>query len=98
MSQGPIPEPPSIGEIYYFDLDKPPLTQGDYKIEMKQEFPPDIDTISTGMNQFEYLNKFFTVKRARGGSIDPLTIHARFLQNEQNVKLGLHIAKNCFPK
>ena len=57
MSQGPIPEPPSIGEIRYFDSIKPPLTQGDYRIEMKQEFPPDIDTISTGMNQFEYLNK-----------------------------------------
>ena len=37
MSQGPIPEPPSIGEIRYFDSIKPPLTQGDYRIEMKQE-------------------------------------------------------------
>ena len=40
MSQGPITEPPSIGEIRYFDSIKPPLTQGGYKIEMKQKFPP----------------------------------------------------------
>ena len=96
MSQGPIPEPPSIGEIRYFDSIKPPLTQGDYKIEMKQEFPPDIDTISTGMNQFEYLNKFFTVNGSRW-SIDPLTIHARFPpKNEQNVKLDCTLPKIVF--
>ena len=96
MTQGPIPQPPPIGEIRFFDSIRPPLSQGDYRMRMMQTFPQIVDTNDTGMNSSEQLDKYFTVNGSRW-SIDPLTIHARFPpKNEQNVKLDLTLPKIVF--
>ncbi len=96
MTQDPIPQPPPIGEIRFFDSIRPPLSQGDYKMRMKQTFPQTVQNNATGMNSSEQLDKFFTVNGSRW-SIDPLTVHARFPpKNEQNVKLDLTLPKIVF--
>lgn len=96
MTQDPIPQPPPIGEIRFFDSIRPPLSQGDYKMRMKQTFPQTVQNNATGMNSSEQLDKFFTVNGSRW-SIDSLTVHARFPpKNEQNVKLDLTLPKIVF--
>ena len=96
MAQDPIPQPPPVGEIRFFDSIRPPLSQGDYKMRMMQTFPQIVDNNETGMNSSEQLDKFFTVNGSRW-SIDPLTVHSRFPpKNEQNVKLDLTLPKIVF--
>ena len=96
MTQDPIPQPPPVGEIRFFDSIRPPLSQGDYRMTMKQTFPQIVDNNDTGMNTYEQLDKFFTVNGSRW-SIDPLTVHSRFPpKNEQNVKLDLTLPKIVF--
>lgn len=96
MPQDPIPQPPPVGEIRFFDSIRPPLSQGDYKMRMMQTFPQIVDNNETGMNSSEQLDKFFTVNGSRW-SIDPLTVHSRFPpKNEQNVKLDLTLPKIVF--
>ncbi len=96
MTQDPIPQPPPVGEIRFFDSIRPPLSQGDYKMRMMQTFPQIVDNNETGMNTSEQLDKFFTVNGSRW-SIDPLTVHSRFPpKNEQNVKLDLTLPKIVF--
>ena len=96
MTQDPIPQPPPVGEIRFFDSIRPPLSQGDYKMRMMQTFPQIVDNNETGMNSSEQLDKFFTVNGSRW-SIDPLTVHSRFPpKNEQNVKLDLTLPKIVF--
>lgn len=96
MPQEPIPQPPPVGEIRFFDSIRPPLSQGDYKMRMMQTFPQIVDNNETGMNSSEQLDKFFTVNGSRW-SIDPLTVHSRFPpKNEQNVKLDLTLPKIVF--
>ena len=96
MTQDPIPQPPPVGEIRFFDSIRPPLSQGGYRMRMKQTFPQIVDNNETGMNTSEQLDKYFTVNGSRW-SIDPLTIHSRFPpKNEQNVKLDLTLPKIVF--
>ena len=96
MTQEPIPQPPPVGEIRFFDSIRPPLSQGDYKMRMMQTFPQIVDNNETGMNSSEQIDKFFTVNGSRW-SIDPLTVHSRFPpKNEQNVKLDLTLPKIVF--
>jgi len=96
MTQDPIPQPPPVGEIRFFDSIRPPLSQGGYRMRMKQTFPQIVDNNETGMNSSEQLDKFFTVNGSRW-SIDPLTVHSRFPpKNEQNVKLDLTLPKIVF--
>ena len=96
MTQNPIPEPPPVGEIRFFDSIRPPLSQGDYKMHMQQTFPEVVDTNPTGMEALEQQNKYFTVNGSKW-SIDPLTVHSRYPpKNEQNVKLDLTLPKIVF--
>ncbi len=96
MTQEPIPQPPPIGEIRFFDSIRPPLSQGDYRMEMKQSFPEKVGITPTGMNPSEQQYKFFTVNGSRW-SIDPLTVHSRYPpKNEQNVILDLTLPKIVF--
>ncbi len=96
MAQNPIPEPPPVGEIRFFDSIRPPLSQGDYKMHMQQTFPEVVDTNPTGMEALEQQNKYFTVNGSKW-SIDPLTVHSRYPpKNEQNVKLDLTLPKIVF--
>ena len=96
MTQNPIPEPPPVGEIRFFDSIRPPLSQGDYKMHLKQTFPEVVDTNPTGMDALEQQNKYFTINGSKW-SIDPLTVHSRYPpKNEQNVKLDLTLPKIVF--
>ena len=96
MTQPPIPEYPSIGVVRIFDSIQPPLSQGEYKIEMKQTFPQAVDGRATQMPTSSIQNKYVKVDGSRW-SIDPLTIHSRSPpKNEQDVKLDYTLPKIVF--
>ena len=96
MSQQPIPEYPPVGVIRLFDSIQPPLSQGEYKIQMKQTFPQQVDGKSTDMPTNSIQNKYIKVDGSRW-SIDPLTVHSRSPpKNEQGVKLDYTLPKIVF--
>tara|TARA_Y100000766_G_scaffold89643_1_gene76116 strand:- start:678 stop:2399 length:1722 start_codon:yes stop_codon:yes gene_type:complete len=96
MSQQPIPEYPPVGVIRLFDSIQPPLSQGEYKIQMKQTFPQQVDGKSTDMPTNSVQNKYIKVDGSRW-SIDPLTVHSRSPpKNEQGVKLDYTLPKIVF--
>ena len=96
MTQQPIPEYPPVGVIRLFDSIQPPLSQGEYRIEMKQTFPQQVDGKSTDMPTNSIENKFVKVDGSRW-SIDPLKIHSRSPpKNEQGVKIDYSLPKIVF--
>ena len=74
MTQPPIPEYPSIGVVRIFDSIQPPLSQGEYKIEMKQTFPQAVDGRATQMPTSSIQNKYVKVDGSRSVSYTHLTL------------------------
>ena len=93
-----IPAAPSSGYIRYFDSIRPPLKQGDYEIQLAQNFSErgEGDAPDTTLMSDQFAKQYFTVQGSQW-SIDPLTIHARYPpKNQQGVLLDNTLPKIVF--
>lgn len=93
-----IPAAPTSGYIRYFDSIRPPLKQGEYEIQLSQDFRErgEGDASDTTLMPDQYAKQYFTVEGSQW-SIDPLTIHARYPpKNQQGVLLDHTLPKIVF--
>ena len=93
-----IPPAPASGYIRYFDSIRPPLKQGDYEIQLAQNFRErgEGDAPDTVLMSDQTAKQYFTVEGSQW-SIDPLTIHARYPpKNQQGVLLDHTLPKIVF--
>ena len=73
-----IPVAPDSGSIRYFDSIRPPLKQGEYEIQLSQDFREygEGNASDREIMSDQSAEQYFTVEGSQW-SIDPLTIHAR---------------------
>ena len=93
-----IPPAPASGYIRYFDSIRPPLKQGDYEIQLAQNFRErgEGDAPDTVLMSDQTAKQYFTVEGSQW-SIDPLTVHARYPpKNQQGVLLDHTLPKIVF--
>ena len=93
-----IPASPDSGEIRYFDSIQPALKQGDYEINLSQDFRErgEEGADDTTLMSKQFAKQFFTVEGSQW-SIDPLTVHARYPpKNQQGVLLDHTLPKIVF--
>ena len=93
-----IPVSPGPGEIRYFDSIQPALKQGDYNIQLSQDFRQlnDEGGDETRLMSQKSTAQYFSVAGSQW-SIDPLTVHARYPpKNQQGVLLDHTLPKIVF--
>ncbi len=93
-----IPASPDSGEIRYFDSIQPALKQGDYEINLSQDFRErgEESADDTTLMSTQSAKQFFTLEGSQW-SIDPLTVHARYPpKNQQGVLLDHTLPKIVF--
>ena len=92
-----IPASPDSGEIRYFDSIQPALKQGDYEINLSQDFRErgEEGADDTTLMSKQFAKQFFTVEGSQW-SIDPLTVHARYPQKINRVCFSTTHFENVF--
>ena len=93
-----IPVAPDSGSIRYFDSIRPPLKQGEYEIQLSQDFREygEGNASDKEIMSDQSAKQYFTVEGSQW-SIDPLTIHARYPpKNQQGVLLDHTLPKIVF--
>jgi len=93
-----IPVAPGQGHIRYFDSIRPSLKQGEYEIQLSQDFRElgEGDAPDTNLMSEQFHKQYFTVEGSQW-SIDPLTIHSRYPpKNQQGVLLDHTLPKIVF--
>ena len=73
-----IPPAPASGYIRYFDSIRPPLKQGDYEIQLAQNFRERGEGMPLTRSLCLTKQQSNILPLGSQWSIDPLTIHARY--------------------